>query len=463
MSETIKEADLSATSKPLWLKAISAVETSNHEYAASLLQAVLKDAPGFLDGRKLLRRCQIQVSGGKKKGGLFGTKGGGFSSMKIAAQAKKDPAAAVVAMEKELDKDPFNEQLNDVLHDTFMRLNMLDSASFALETVRKGHPENTKLLHKLADHYLARDMPAEAAEVYNDIVKRDHTDSEAIKGAKDATARASMQKQKWEQAENMRDLMKDEAGVQEMEAAARAGMTRDQLEDKRDRLVANYNEDANNLAVVKELAAVFEELEDWPNSSTFYDWAHQLSKGDIALKNKASIMRDKSAEFELRQLHEKAEADPDNEALRREYEEKKAARLAEQVEIAKKRIDQNPTDPQLRFEYGQALYHSGDFGEAIPQLQQATRNPHIRTRVLLLLGRTFRAKNMFDLAIKQLADALADLHAMDNTKKEVLYEKGLTHAEMDDKGAALECFKQIYEVDYGYRDVAKRVEDSYGG
>jgi len=463
MSDTIKEADLSSSCKPLWLKAISAVETNNHQYAASLLQAVLKEAPDFLDGRKLLRRCQIQMTGGKKKAGLFGSKGGGFSSMKIASQAKKDPAAAVLALEKELDKDPFNEQLNDLLHDTFMRLNMLDSAGFALETVRKGHPENTKLLHKLADHYLARDMPAEAAEVYNDIVKQDHTDSEAIKGGKDATARASMQKQKWEQAENMRDLMKDEAGVMEMEAAARAGMTRDQLEDKRDVLVAKYNEDANNLAVVKELAAVFEELEDWPNSSTFYDWAHGLSKGDIALKNKASIMRDKSAEFELRKLHQAAEADPDNEALLRDYEEKKAARLAEQVDIAKKRIDQNPTDPQLRFEYGQALYHSGNYGEAIPQLQQATRNPHIRTRVLLLLGRTFRAKSMFDIAIKQLADALADLHAMDNTKKEVLYEKGLIHGEMGDKDAALECFKQIYEVDYGYRDVAKRVEDSYSG
>jgi hypothetical protein len=52
---------------------------------------------------------------------------------------------------------------------------------------------------------------------------------------------------------------------------------------------------------------------------------------------------------------------------------------------------------------------------------------------------------------------------MDNVKKEVLYEKGLIHEEMGDKSAALECFKQIYEVDYGYLDVARRVEDSYSG
>ena len=118
-------------------------------------------------------------------------------------------------------------------------------------------------------------------------------------------------------------------------------------------------------------------------------------------------------------------------------------------------------DPQLRFELGNALYRSGDHTAAIPHLQQATRNPHIRTKVLLLLGRTFRAKGMYDIAIKQLGDALADLHAMDGTKKEVLYEKGLIHSEMGDKAAALDSFKQIYEVDYGYRDVAQRVESSY--
>ena len=97
---------------------------------------------------------------------------------------------------------------NDLLFDCALRLNMLNTAAFALETVRKGSPENTKLLHKLAEHYLARDMPQEAADVYNDIVKQDGTDIDAVKGSKDATARASMKKQKWEEAQSFRDVMK---------------------------------------------------------------------------------------------------------------------------------------------------------------------------------------------------------------------------------------------------------------
>lgn len=142
-----------------------------------------------------------------------------------------------------------------------------------------------------------------------------------------------------------------------------------------------------------------------------------MSNGDIALANKAGIMRDQALEHELKTLEENLAADPDNVELQNQLAASRKARLEEQVKEAQQRIEQNPTDPQLRFELGQALYRSGDFTGAIPHLQQATRNPHIRTKVLLMLGRTFRAKNMYDLAIKQLSDALADLHAMDGTKK----------------------------------------------
>lgn len=458
----ITENELSPAAKPLWLKSLSAVQMNNLDYAVSLLQALLKDAPGFLEGRKILRNCEIKLQGGAlKKKTLFGMSGGGVGGMKLASMAKKDPAAALPLIEKELEKDPLNEGSNELLFDTAMRLELPDTAAFALETIRKHSPENVKLLHKLAEHYLSREKPTKAAEVYNDIIKQAPTDSAAIKGAKDASARASMQKQRWDENTSMKDLMRDAEANEEMEKAGRSGLTRDQLEARRDKIIGKYNEDPNNLANAKDLANIYEQLEDWANSYTFYNWAHSLSNGDVALATKSAVMRDRALEAELKALEAGLEQDPGNEELRAQLAERRAQRLGEQVEEAKKRIEQNPTDPQLRYELGLALYKSGDHTGAIPHLQQATRNPHIRTKVLLLLGRTFRAKNMYDIAIKQLGDALADLHAMDGTKKEVLYEKGLIHTEMGDKAAALDAFKQIYEVDYGYRDVAQRVESSY--
>lgn len=458
----ITEKDLPTSIKPLWLKALTAVQTSNLLFGITLLQGVLKECPGFLPGRKMLRQCELQLAGDtKKKKGLFGMSTGGGTSMKLSSQVKKDPAGSLPLIEKELEKDPGCESANELLFETCVKLELFETAAFALETIRRTHPENARLLHKLAEFYILKEKPMLASEVYNDIIKHHPTDGVAIKGSKDASARASMQKQKWDENADMRSLMKNSAEFEELEKAARTGLTKDQLEERRDAAVEKYNQDPNQLAAVKDLAGLYEQLEDWHNAFTFFSWAHNLSNGDIALATKAAAMKDRALETDLKTLGAAVTEDPDNVELREAFEARKADRIAEQVVEAQKRVEQNPTDPQLRFELGTALYHAGDHSSAIPHLQQATRNPHIRTKVLLLLARTFRAKGMFDLAIKQLTDALADLGSMDNTKKEVLYEKGLIHTQIEDRTSALDCFKQIYEVDYGYRDVAQRVEASY--
>lgn len=463
MSE-ITEADLEPNVKALWLKSLAAVQNKNHGYAVKLLQGVLKDAPGFLDGRKVLRKSAgIETGGPKKKATLFGMKtGGGLGPMKLVSAVKKDPAAALPLIEAELAKDPFNPEVNEVLFDAFKALEMEESAAFALETVRKGHPDQTKYLHKLAEHYIGQGEHTKAAEVYRDVLKHDPTDGTAIKGEKDATARASMNKQKWGEETSMRDLLRNKGEAEQMDKQARSGMTRDQMEARRDELAHAYAEDQNNLGVVKELASVYERLEDWANALSFYDWAFSLSNGDVALRSKRDAMSDKVKEAEIRELEARAAENPDDPEVVAMLAERKREGIAHAVEEATRRVDQNPTDPVLRYELGRALFAAEDYSGAIPQLQQAKRNPHIQSKVLLLLGRTFKAKGMLDMGVKQLDTALEDLTAMDATKKEVLYEKGLLHEAMDDKENAIACFKEIYEVDYGYRDVAQRVESSYG-
>ena len=455
----IQEDELNANVKPLWLKSLAAAQNKNHGYAVKLLQTVLKDTPGFLDGRRLLRQCAVsETSGQKRKSGFFG---GGFGSMKFASAAKKDPLGTLPQLEAELAKAPYSPELNDILFDICVKLGMEKTAAFALETIRKGHPDQTKYLHKLAHFYLDHHQCQTAAEVYRDIIEQDSTDSAAIKGEKDATARASMEKQNWSEDTSMRDLLRNRDEAEQMEQDSRTGLTRDQLEARRDKLVAQYAEDQNNQQVVKDLANIYEQLEDWPNAYQFYDWAYNLSDGDVALRAKAEKMHDQAEAQEMRDLEARATENPDDQEVKAQLEERRKKQIEEAVNNAKTRVEQNPTDPMLRYEYGKALFDAGNYSDAIPQLQQAKRNPHIQSKVLLLLGRTFKAKGMLDMGVKQLDSALEDLVTMNSDKKEVLYEKGLLHDEMGDREKALECFKEIYEVDYGYLDIAERVESSY--
>lgn len=457
----ITEAELPAALREHWKNAKSSVERNNHGYAIKFLQAILKEAPGFLNARKLLRQAEIietgATPGGGKKGLFGGSSGGGGAA---ARQAKKDPAAALVSIEKDLEKDPFNVGANEVLHDIALRMALLDTAAFALETARKGSPENTKVAHKLAQFYVVRDMHLEASMVYRDIVKQDPGDGEAVKAEKDCSAKASMQKNRMSEGSSFKDMIKSDEAA-ELEKASRTALTNEQLEERAGELAAQYEADPNNLAVVKQLAKTYEQLEDWNTSYQFYSWAHELSSGDVALRTKANEIKDRAAEQYIKDVEAAAAADPDNAELQGQLKEIQQARIGERLEECKERVKQNPTDPKMRFDLGQALYDAGEYSDAIPHLQQATRNPHIRIKVLLLLGRTFDAKSMTDLAIKQLKDASDELTQMDATKKEVLYTLGVIYAKSGKKAEALECFKKIYEVDYGYRDVAARVEGSY--
>jgi hypothetical protein len=69
---------------------------------------------------------------------------------------------------------------------------------------------------------------------------------------------------------------------------------------------------------------------------------------------------------------------------------------------------------------------------------------------------------MLDLAAKQMNDAAKEMLIMDAVKKEIVYNLGLVYEQMGDAEKYIDAMKKIYESDYGYRDVAERVETPYG-
>jgi len=142
------------------------------------------------------------------------------------------------------------------------------------------------------------------------------------------------------------------------------------------------------------------------------------------------------------------------EAARQEHQD---TMLAE----ARSRVERNPTDKQLRFDYGEFLYSAGRYKEAIPELQQATSNPHLGVQATIMLGRCYHRREMLDMAERQFQKAASQLVSMDGTKKALLYDLGLVYEQLGRKEEALEIMKQIMEADYNYRDVAERVEASY--
>jgi len=448
----------------LFLKAESAIELRNWSYAVSLLQAILVKEPGFLEGRKRLRLASVKENEGKR-----GVKMGGeaLKVMKLQGQVKKDPIKVMDQLEKDvLASDPYNPQANELLYEAAVAAGLHSTAGFALQTVIDGDPDNLKFYHKLGDFYASMNIYDKAAEIFGKIVEKNRSDLEATKKYKDATARGSIASQKWDSNGDWRELLKDKDQAKELESKGRAAMTPEMLQAQAEALAAEYAQDQNNLDVTKRLASTYEELEQFENALPFYEWAYHLSNNDPSLEKKVAAVREivnKAHLDALRQFVEENPGHPDIEQYRQQLQEAEQAQMATLIAESKERVDRNPTDNELRYELGSRLFKATQYREAIQHLQMAKRSPNLRIRVMNQLGQCYERMGMTDLAAGQFEEAISELTGMDDTKKDLLYNLGLLYEKLGNHTKYLDCLKQIYAVDYGYRDVAERVEKSYGG
>ena len=456
------EKDLPEFHRANWLKAMSAMQLKNPGYTIQLLQSILKSYPDFIAARQLSRKAALAKTGGKKS--LFST--ASFSAMKIQSQVKKDPLGAIEAVEKALESEPKSPQLNQILKEAALEAKLPEVAAFALETILDASPKDVKTLHELARHHVQFGNPQKAVDLYQKIVEITPNDMAAIKGLKDASASASMQSGGWEKEETTyRDLIKNKDQAVALEQQSRVVRSEEMIDNLLAELHTKAEAEPGSIDTSRRIAELYEQKEDWDNAASWFSYAAALSNNsDTALVRKATDLQIRQFEIAISAREQYIAANPgtpESDAYAAELPDlfKQKAELA--LQFARTRVQQNPTDLQFRFELGELLAELELWQEAIPELQKARQNPNVRTRAMSLLGRCFTARGMLDLAAKTLSDAVAELLVMDPVKKDVIYNLGLVYEKMDMKEKSLECMKQIYEVDYGYRDVASRVEGSY--
>jgi len=461
------EKDLSDNARSLWLKAASAMELRNFGYAVTLLQAVLKETPEFLEARKWLRRAEIAMAKGKKS--LFSGLSG--ASFKGASMVKKDPMAAMEQAEKTLESDPYSTQGNTLLKDAALAAGFPEIARFAIETLVEANPKDVKVLHELGLFFYENDDCEKAVEVFNKILEINPSDLIANKRGKDAAARSSMSKGGWEEVaasggqKDYRSLIKDTDVAVSLEQQNRVVKSVEMIDQQLVELYARSEQEPENVDVARRIASLFEQKDEYDSAIWWYDKAIELTKGtDPAIVRKVSELQLKQLDIAIETREEFLASLPGHELTaqyRNELAELKKQKAETLIADARKRVVRNPTDLQFRYELGEQLVIAGYFTEAIPEFQKARQNPNARIKAMSLLGECYTGKSMLDFSVRQYSEALKELTVMDNTKKHILYKLGLVYEKMEEKEKSLDCMKQIYEVDYGYEDVAPRVEGSY--
>ena len=459
------EKELSEDQRAHWLKAVAAIELRNFGYAISLLQGILKQEPQFLTGRQLLRRTEVtRLKAAKKK--FFNVSTASVAVMKAQREMKKDAKRAVELIEKILENEPYNKQANLALKEAAVAAGWLETGVFALQTLLEENARDTKLLHELARLYHELGESEREVEIYNRISAIDPADAAAMRLGKDASARDSMKSGGWAAAASYRDLIKDKEAAVSLEQQSRMQLTEESLGRQIAEVYALHEAEPQNIDIARRLGALSEQKDDLDAAIAWYRYASDLTQGsDPGLIRKISDLRVKVTEREIAALEESIANNAGDTMVLTEKNSALAAakkRRAEMlIEEARKRVERNPTDLQFRFELGEHLMNAGHFREGLPELQRARQNPNARLKAMNALGRCYRELGMFDLAARQLEEAAREIATMDATKKEIVYNLGLVYERMGNREKSLACMKQIYEADYGYKDVATRVESSY--
>jgi tetratricopeptide (TPR) repeat protein len=333
----------------------------------------------------------------------------------------------------------------------------------SLEVLVKNSPKDKSLAIEFANSLVVGGGDTRRAEaVLMELLRSSPNDGELGQALKDLSARKTLDEGGYGALEggkgSYRDILKDKKEAVSLEQEKRVVKS----EDTTERLINEYETrlqtEPENLKLIRSLAEIYTQKKQFDQAMALYDRVKNTGLGgDPSLERAMANTVIRRFEFQLEQLDPAA---PD-------YAEQSAKIQAEKLNFqlteCQQRAEKYPTDLAIRFELGQLYFQAGKITEAIQEFQKAQGNPHKRLLAMNYLAQCYAKRKMYDMAARQLQNAIKEKPVFDDEKKEMVYNLGCVLESMGKKEDAVEQFKLIYEMDIGYKDVAAKVDAFYAG
>jgi len=455
--------EISREARTLYTKAQEAAQRENTDYAIALYNQVLEKEPGFFECRKALRVLQFKKAG--SGGGFFKKMLSGTASSPLVAKGqlalRSNPAGALAIAEQILNSDPNGSGGHKIIVEAAKALELPKTAVLSYETLVKNSPKDKNLAIDYALACAEAGNAAPGEKHLLDLIADNPTDGELKQALKDMSARKTLGEGGYGALESgkgsFRDVLKNKDEAVLLEQQNRVVKTEDRTESLIKEYEGRLQNEPNNLKLVRSLAELYTEKKQFDQAFALYDRVKNSEMGnDPSLEQAIGKTKVKQFDSQIEQVNPFA---PDHAA---QVEQLKAAKLEFQVSECQKRVERYPTDLAIRYEMGALLYQIGKYSEAITEFQKAQQNPHKRLAAMGYLAKCYAKKKMYDFAARTLQNAIKEKLIFDDEKKEMTYELGTVFENMGKKDDAIEQYKLIYEVDSGYKDVAAKVEASYG-
>ncbi|MGA2176496.1 MAG: tetratricopeptide repeat protein [Verrucomicrobiota bacterium] len=445
-----------------WEKGKSALDRHNYDYALAIFNQVLEKEPGFYECREALRVAQSKKSGGGS--GFFKKMLSGASSQPMLAKGQlqllKNPLDALKTAEQILNGDANSVAAHKLLADAAMAAELPKTAVLSLQIVVKNSPKDEDAQKSLARAYSAAGQGEKAEQILSELMRLHPGDLTLSEELKDISARKTLSEGGYEALSSgtgsYRDILKDkdEAVALEQEKRQVKG------EDVAQRMIADYEarlaREPDNLKLLRSLAELYTEKKR-------FDLALETYQRIVAKEGATDSSLQKAiADTTMRKLDDAiARLDPTAPDAAEKAAQLKAEREEYVLTECKQRAEKYSNDLTIRFELGELYFKAGRIAEAMPEFQKAQGNPNKRLQAMSYLGQCFALRGMNDMAARTLQNALKEKGVFDDEKKELIYTLGTVLDKMGKTEEAMDQYKQIYEVDMGFKDISAKVDAYY--
>jgi len=450
--------ELKARARGFFAKAAEVAYALQYDYAIELYLEGLSFWPEAVEqGHNKLWEIALhrKVSGGKKSG--FTDKS------KHKKGGSKGSKEALLKAEYLLCKDPTNQSHMEDMVTAASEAGCGATALWMADILFDTNLRNPK--PKLATYVLLRDVYsqfenyARAVQACQMALQIKPDDMNMEESLRDLSARQTLQKGRYEDADDFRDSIKDRQAQAKLQAQEQVVRSDEFLAGAITEARQNYEQEPNDANLDKLVSALCDteksenedkaiELLEKTYAQT-NQFSHRQRSGDIRIKQKRR---------KLRHLQEQLKKDPKNDDIIGQVSLAQEDSL--KIELAHYRscVDNYPTDRRMKYEYGQRLLRAKKYDEAIPLFQESRNDPRHRMPSLNSIGQCFFCKKWYPDAAEFFQQAF-DLVENKESKiaRELLYKLGRAYQADSNLNEALECFRKVIQIDFNYRDARDRV------
>jgi len=458
-----EEADPAvARARDLFSKARQVAASNNLDYAIEMYLQGLRHQPDWLEEGHLAL-CQLALQR-QKKGGKKPT-----MMEKVKRLRGKTDLEQMLNAEYLFAKDPSHlpyagQMLRAAVAGGYKRTaNWI--ANYLFQENNASEKPSFQIYALLKESYRSLGQYDKALAACQRSAQLKPNDADLADELKNLTAEMTMVRGKYDQEGDFTKAIKDRESQDRLHSQESVVKTRDYREvavKEARKALAAEPELARN---IYNLAAALADLDEDKAEDEAIELLEETSekKQDFSFAQRAGEIRMKQLRRKVREAKSALEGKGEDAAAKAKVEEL-SERLSEvELEHYGKCVKNYPTDLQVKYEYGVRLLGHKRYDEAIPLLQDAQKDPRHKISAMDKIGLCFFKKGWYADSVDVFKQAIEAYQIKDDRiANELRYNLARAYEEQGQTEQALEIYRKIAQLDFGFRDVRGRVDKLRG-